>query len=75
MQEKIKEFMIRKTGCTVEQLKDDLELSDLGIDSIKLLLIINDFEEEFSISISDEELLKLHTYKDLVGLVVKEHEQ
>lgn len=74
MQDKIKEFILEKTGCLVEQLKDDLELSDLGIDSIKLLMIINDFEEEFGISVSDEELLELHTYKDLVNLVVKERE-
>ena len=74
MQDRIKEFILEKTGCLVEQLKDDLELSDLGIDSIKLLMIINDFEEEFGISVSDEELLELHTYKDLVNLVVKERE-
>ena len=42
---------------------------DLGVDSLDLLELVMAFEEEFGISIPDEEALKMKTVKDIVELI------
>ena len=71
MFEKVQKFFAQKAGCRKKDIKLDTELMSLGVDSLKLLMIINEFEEEFNVSISDKQLEELNTIKDVVDLVEK----
>lgn len=50
---------------TVEILPDSVLASDLGINSFDLLQVVYDIENEFSISISKEQIKQIITVKDL----------
>ncbi len=52
-----------------KEIKIDSNFRDLGIDSIELLDFVVKIEEEMNITISDEELLKLETIKDIVEII------
>ena len=69
MFEQVKSFLISKTNCSESEIKPETELISLGIDSLQLLMIITDFEEEFKVSISDNELEKIHTVQDIVNIL------
>jgi len=52
----------------------DLEsenLNDLGIDSADIVDLVIDVEENFDIDISNEEIEKIRSYKDILLLVEK----
>ncbi|WP_036451956.1 phosphopantetheine-binding protein [Mycoplasma buteonis] len=49
---------------------DDL-ISDLKIDSLDLAMLIFEAEQEFNTRISDEELSKVKTIKDVISLLNK----
>ena len=71
MFEKVQAFFAEKVECKKRDIKMDTELTALGVDSLKLLMIINEFEEEFGVTISDKQLEELHTISDVVALVEK----
>ena len=52
-----------------KELTMESTFKDLGIDSIELVDIVFNMEEEFGIEFEDEELLALKTVSDLVNLV------
>jgi acyl carrier protein len=39
---------------------------DLGVDSLSVLIIINELEDEFSITIDEDDSLKMKTVSDIV---------
>jgi len=52
------------------QLRDDLELQkDLNVDSAMLVDIVLDLEEQYSIHVADQELVRLRTVGDLFRLI------
>ena len=69
MFEEVKAFFAEKTGVSAEDISPDTELTELGVDSMSLLMIINEFEDEFKVSISDRELERLHTVGDITRLL------
>jgi acyl carrier protein len=59
IQEKIKEFILRTSYISADQVKNDTLIFAEGImDSMGFISIISFIEEEFSIMISDNELLE-----------------
>ena len=69
MLDNVRAFFAEKTGLDAESIQPETELTELGVDSMTLLMIITDLEEEFRISISDRELEKLHTIGDVLALL------
>lgn len=69
MFEEVKAFFAEKTGTSAEDISPETELTELGVDSMSLLMIINEFEDEFDVSISDRELERLHTVGDITKLL------
>ena len=69
MLDNVRAFFAEKTGLDAESIQPETELMELGVDSMTLLMIITDLEEEFRISISDRELEKLHTIGDVLALL------
>ncbi len=54
---------------TEEEVTPDSRLkNDLGLDSISLFTLISEFEDRFGLEISDEDLNKIYTVKDVAAL-------
>ena len=69
MFEQVKAFFVEKTGVPANEICPETELTELGMDSMSLIMVINDFEDAFGVSISDRELENLHTVGDIAKLV------
>jgi len=69
MFEKVKLFFAERTQVPADQIQPDSDLTQLGIASLQLLMIICDFENEFNVKISDHQLENVHTIGDIVALV------
>lgn len=66
MFEEVRKFIVEKVNCDSSKIELETELASLGIDSLQLMMLINDFEERFDCKISDEELESINQVKDLV---------
>ncbi len=70
MLEKICEVIANTLSCEVDTLTPQTSLQeDLGIDSLDAVELNMALEDEFSISITDEELAALKTIEDIVKIV------
>lgn len=67
--DKIKEALSSKLKG--QELTLDSNLRDLGIDSLDVVDLIMDLEEELGIEFSDEELMSIYTMKDVCDLIDK----
>lgn len=67
---KIKSLLSSQLGIKEEriQLKSRI-LEDLGADSLDLVELLMTLEDEFHVSISDEEAIKLKTVEDIVKVI------
>ena len=69
---KVKEIVAEKAECEISEVNDQTNLEEtLGMDALDRVELIMDIEEEFSITIPDDEAEKAITTKDCVDLVVK----
>ncbi|MGN0788188.1 MAG: acyl carrier protein [Candidatus Onthoplasma sp.] len=72
MEKKIIEMIAEKLGKKPEELKPEQKLvEDLGADSLDLVELVMTFEDEFGISLPDEDVDKLKTIKDIVDYISK----
>ncbi|HHT81996.1 MAG TPA: acyl carrier protein [Acholeplasmataceae bacterium] len=68
--EKLKNMIVNDLGVSESKVTLDARLSeDLGIDSIDAVEIVMFIEDEYDISVSDEDAFALKTVKDLVTYV------
>ena len=68
--EKIREIIAEQTGKDVEEITLETNVKeDLDADSLDLLQIINDIEDEFDVSVEDPE--SIVTVQDAVDFVEK----
>ncbi len=54
-----------------KELTDGMAFKDLGIDSLDLVDLVFELEEEIGVQFEDDELLELKTVKDLLSLIDK----
>jgi acyl carrier protein len=67
---KIKSVIAERAGKSVSDIRDDASfIEDLGLDSLDLVDMIMKLEEEFGISIPDEDLDKIRTVKDAINYI------
>lgn len=52
-----------------QELTEDSVFKDLGIDSLDLVDLVFELEEEIGVEFEDEELLQIKTVKDLLNLI------
>ena len=67
--EKVNEFLVNKFDASekdLSELEDDSILSDLGIDSLDVVELELDFEQQLNVVISESVIIK--TYGELVSL-------
>jgi len=70
MFEKVKEKLLQYSDYPVEKITKDTEIvKDLQIDSLNLMIIIGDYEEEYSIHFEIDELKDVTTVGEFVNLL------
>ncbi|MCD7950892.1 MAG: phosphopantetheine-binding protein [Erysipelotrichaceae bacterium] len=52
-----------------KELTTDSNLKDLGIDSLDLVDLVFELEEEIGVQFEDDELLQIKTIQDLLNLI------
>ncbi|WP_280525482.1 acyl carrier protein [Campylobacter canadensis] len=69
----VKKLIAKELGVEEESIKPESKISeDLGADSLDVVELILGIEEEFQISIPDEDAQKISTVQDIVDYI-KEH--
>ncbi len=68
--DKIKSLLSSQLGIKEDriQLKSRI-LEDLGADSLDLVELLMTLEDEFNVTVSDEEAVKLKTVEDIVKII------
>lgn len=73
MKEKVIALIADKLGKKPAQINMDSRLvEDLGADSLDIVELIITFEDEFGISLPDEEVAKMKTIGDVVNYIQKQ---
>lgn len=65
MFEKVKEILSRYTE-TLDIEKESMLESDLGLNSFDVISIVTDFEDEFHLEISDRDISRFLSVKDIL---------
>ena len=66
--EKVAKLLAEQFGLEVEEITEDMGMDDLGADSVDLVGLSMNLEEEFDIEeMSEEDIASIHTVGDLVG--------
>lgn len=67
---KVKLVIAERLGKKIEDIRDDASfVDDLGADSLDIVDMVMRLEEEFGISIPDEDLDKIRTVKDAIEYI------
>ena len=62
----IEKIIAEVVGCDQDLVKDDSNfVEDLGYDSLNVVQLVMQIEEEYEIEMPDEDAEELHTVKDL----------
>lgn len=70
--DKVKELLAAQLNISKDKIQDDSKLvEDLGADSLDMVEMLMTLEDEFGVSISDEDALKLKTVADIVSYIEK----
>ena len=59
----------------IETLKKEQTISSLGLDSLLIMEIVGDIQDELDISLSDDELSQAQTIGELESLIIKNLKQ
>jgi acyl carrier protein len=66
---KILSIISRDAGHGKAVQPGDRIVEDLGVDSLDKLMIVHDLEDEFNISVGDEELKNVRVVQDIIDAV------
>ena len=70
IEERVKEIIVEQLSVTAEQVTPEASfLEDLGADSLDTVELVMAFEEEFSVSVPDDDAEKLQTVGDVVRYI------
>ena len=68
--EKVKDIIVNKLGVSEEEVRDDASfIEDLGADSLDIVELIMDLEEEFGIEIPDEDAEQIRTVGEAIKYI------
>jgi acyl carrier protein len=71
MEDRVREIVAGYMGILVSEVTDDGNFIEMGMDSLTLLKIIMDVENEFDISIEDAQIVEIRTFSDISKLIEK----
>lgn len=72
LEKKVLEFISLKVNRTVEELPLESSFSSLGMESMDVLDLFFALEDEFNLSIEDEDARKLTNLRDLIDFLSQE---
>lgn len=73
VEQKVKEILAEQLGADKNKITLDTNVAtDLGADSLDLVEILMNLEDEFGVSIPDEKIAEIKTVKQIVDFV-EEH--
>lgn len=68
--EKVKQLIAEQLGKSVDEITDEKEVvKDLGADSLDVVEMLMSLEEEFNITVPEEEAVNIKTVGDIVSLI------
>ena len=71
--DQVKELISNQLNKPVEEITEDKEVvKDLGADSLDVVEMLMNLEEECGITISEEDSMKIKTVGDIIALIEKE---
>ena len=72
--EKVKSIIVEQLGVDEDEVTEDAAfIEDLGADSLDTVELVMEFEDEFELSIPDEEAEKIQTVGQAIDYI-KEHQ-
>jgi acyl carrier protein len=70
VREKVKKVIIDQLGVNPDEINDDASfIEDLGADSLDIVELVMEFEEEFGIDIPDEDAEKIAKVGDAIKYI------
>ena len=70
MSEKIKELIAKQLNKSIDEITDEKEIvKDLGADSLDVVEMLMTMEEEFGITVSEDQVANIKTVKDIADLI------
>lgn len=70
--EKVKELLVEKLGVSADKIQPNSDiLKDLGADSLDLVEMLMTLEEDYGITLSQEDTENIKTVQDIVDIVNK----
>lgn len=69
--EKIRAIICEEFDIDEDEVTLETHLEDLGFDSLDMIDIVMDIEDEFGVEVPDEALEKFETIRDIVNYIEK----
>ena len=68
--DKVKELISAQLNKPVEEITEDMEVvKDLGADSLDVVEMIMSLEEEFNVSVPEDDAMNIKTVGDIIKLI------
>ena len=71
MQERILNIISGYIDVTNNELSADINVFDLGVDSLRMLKIIMELEEFYSVKFDDKEIVDIRTASDIEKIILE----
>ena len=66
----LRDFMLEYNPSVPEEIDTSMQIiADLGFNSLTLIELVNDAEDRFNVVFEDEELAKIQTVGDILGML------
>lgn len=70
-EKKIKNIIAEVTGCGEKDIANNRPIIEIAGNSIHLLEIVARIEEEFKVTLDEDQMIKLHTVKDILKYIAE----
>ncbi len=68
--DKVKELIAQQLNKSVEEITDDKDIvKDLGADSLDVVEMLMSLEEEFNVTVPEEDAVNIKTVGDIVKMI------
>ena len=68
--DKVKELIAQQLNKSIDEITDEKEVvKDLGADSLDVVEMLMSLEEEFSITVPEEDAVNIKTVGDIIALI------
>ncbi len=65
----VKQFIVERFGVQENSISEIMTFEDLGADSLDIVELVMELENEFNIQFTDDQITQIHTIKDVVKFI------